>query len=98
MQPLLNSNSATDIPATETTQVIGTLAAVYGWGMTPLGWKYALAVWGYALVWFLINDLVKVGVYRLLHLGTASHQRHLVRVNASLHPAGVPGKVAAPTA
>jgi H+-transporting ATPase len=77
------------VVATETTQIIGTLAAVYGWGMTPLGWKYALAVWGYALVWFLINDLVKVEVYRLLHLGTARHQRHLARVNASLHPAAV---------
>ena len=37
------------VVACETTQLIGTLAAVYGWGMTPLGWKYALAVWGYAL-------------------------------------------------
>ena len=86
------------VVACETTQVVGTLAAVYGWGMTPLGWKYALLVWGYALVWFFINDLVKVEVYRLMHLGTARHQRHLARVNASLHPAGVPGKVAAPTA
>ncbi len=46
-------------------------------------------VWGYALVWFFINDMVKVEVYRLLHLGTARHQRHLARVNASLHPAAV---------
>lgn len=86
------------VVATETTQVLGTLAAVYGWGMTPLGWEYALAVWGYALGWFLINDLVKVEVYRLKHQGTARHQRHLARVNASLHPAGVPAKAAAPVA
>jgi len=86
------------VVACETTQVIGTLAAVYGWGMTPLGWKYALLVWGYALVWFFINDMVKVEVYRLMHLGTARHQRHLARVNASLHPAPVPAKAAAPTA
>ena len=25
----------------------------------------------------------------MMHLGTASHQRHLARVNASLHPAAV---------
>jgi H+-transporting ATPase len=74
------------VVACETTQLIGTLAAVYGWGMTPLGWKYALAVWGYALVWFVLTDLVKIEVYRLLHLGTASHQRHLARIDASLHP------------
>ena len=72
--------------------MIGTLAAVYGWGMTPLGWKYALAVWVYALVWFFINDMVKVEVHRLLHLGTARHQRHLARVNATLHPAPVVAK------
>jgi H+-transporting ATPase len=85
------------VAATEITQVAGTLAAVYGWGMMPLGWKYALVVWAYALIWFVINDLVKVEAYRMLHLGTARHQRHLARVNASLHPAGVT-KVATATA
>jgi H+-transporting ATPase len=75
------------VVATETTQIVGTLAAVYGWGMTPLGWKYALGVWIYALVWFFVNDMVKVEVHHLLNLGTARHQRHLARVNASLHPA-----------
>ncbi len=69
------------VVATEATQVIGTLAAVYGWGMTALGWEYALGVWAYAIVWFLLNDLVKVEVYRLLRRGTASHQRHMARVN-----------------
>jgi H+-transporting ATPase len=77
------------VVATETTQVIGTFAAVYGWGMTPLGWKYALGVWVYALAWFFINDMVKVEVHRLLNLGTQRHMRHLARVNASLHPAAV---------
>jgi H+-transporting ATPase len=85
------------ILATETTQVIGTLAAVYGWGMTPLGWKYALAVWAYALAWFFINDMVKVEVHRMLKLGTQRHQRHLARVNASLHPVSV-GKAGASVA
>ena len=86
------------VTACEITQGIGTLAAVYGWGMTALGWKYALMVWGYALVWFVLTDLIKIEVYRLLHLGTASHQRHLAHVNASLHPPGVPAKLASPIA
>jgi H+-transporting ATPase len=84
------------VAATETTQIVGTLAAVYGWGMTPLGWKNALGVWIYALVWFFINDMVKVEVHHLLNLGTARHQRHLARVNASLHPASA--KAATPAA
>jgi H+-transporting ATPase len=65
--------------------------------MTPLGWTYALAVWGYALAWFLVKDLVKVEVSRLMHLGTAGHQRHVARVNAHLHPAAA-GKPTSATA
>ena len=53
-------------------------------------------VWVYALVWFFVNDMVKVEVHRLLNLGTARHQRHLARVNASLHPASA--KAATPPA
>ncbi len=47
------------------TQVLATLIAVYGVFMVPLGWKWALVVWGYALVWFLVNDRVKLVAYRI---------------------------------
>ncbi len=33
--------------------------------MTPLGWGWALFVWGYALVWFLVSDRVKLVAYRV---------------------------------
>jgi H+-transporting ATPase len=52
--------------ATEMTQVLGTLAAVYGWFIVPIGWRYAALVWAYALVWFLINSSFKVIAYKLL--------------------------------
>jgi H+-transporting ATPase len=42
------------------TQIVATLIAVYGLFMTPLGWGWALFVWGYALAWFLVNDRVKL--------------------------------------
>lgn len=48
------------------TQIVATLIAVYGLFMTPLGWGWALFVWGYALVWFLINDRVKLLTYRIV--------------------------------
>jgi H+-transporting ATPase len=48
------------------TQLVATLIAVYGILMPPIGWGWALAVWGYALGWFLINDQVKIAAYRLL--------------------------------
>ena len=47
------------------TQLIATLVAVYGLFMTPLGWGWALFVWGYALAWFLVNDRVKLLAYRI---------------------------------
>ena len=47
------------------TQIVATLIAVYGLFMTPLGWGWALFVWGYALVWFLMNDRVKLLSYRI---------------------------------
>jgi len=47
------------------TQAVATLIAVFGLFMTPIGWGLALLVWGYALVWFLINDRVKLLAYRV---------------------------------
>jgi H+-transporting ATPase len=47
------------------TQIVATLIAVYGLFMTPLGWGWALFVWGYALAWFLVNDRVKLLAYRV---------------------------------
>jgi H+-transporting ATPase len=47
------------------TQTLATLIAVYGVFMTPLGWSWALFVWGYAVAWFLVNDRVKLLAYRI---------------------------------
>ena len=48
------------------TQAIATLIAVYGFFMTPIGWGWALTVWGYAVAWFLVNDRIKLAAYRIL--------------------------------
>jgi H+-transporting ATPase len=47
------------------TQLVATLIAVYGVFMTPIGWTWALATWGYALIWFLIADRVKLAAYHI---------------------------------
>ncbi len=52
--------------ATTGTELLGTLIAVYGIFVTPIGWEAALAIWAYALAWMLVNDAVKVWTYRLL--------------------------------
>jgi H+-transporting ATPase len=55
------------------TQVLATLVAGFGIFMTPLGWGYAALVWGYALVWFVVTDRVKLFGYRVLDpLGSAT--------------------------
>jgi H+-transporting ATPase len=47
--------------ATFSTRVIGTIIAVYGFGlMTPIGWAWGIFSWIYSLTWFMINDNVKL--------------------------------------
>ena len=51
--------------ATLSTAVLGTIIAVYGFGlMTPIGWEWAGFMWAYALTWFVFNDIVKMAVIR----------------------------------
>jgi H+-transporting ATPase len=47
------------------TQILATIIAVYGFLMTPLGWGWAGFVWGYALIWALLSDRVKLLAYRI---------------------------------
>ena len=53
------------VTATEATQVLGTLAAVYGRFITAIGWSNPRLVWAYALVWFFINSGCKIVAYRV---------------------------------
>ncbi len=52
--------------ATFSTRIIGTLIAVYGIFMVPIGWDKAALMWIYALSWFVFNDFVKMGTYKAL--------------------------------
>ncbi|MBN1134461.1 MAG: plasma-membrane proton-efflux P-type ATPase [Methanosarcinaceae archaeon] len=58
-----------------TTQLIATIITVYGILLPAMGWNLALFVWGYALIAFIITDLIKVRAYRLLnHTGIRFHR------------------------
>jgi len=52
--------------ATFSTRVLGTLIAVYGFLIPPIGWTYAAYMWVYALAWFIFNDAIKMLTYRVL--------------------------------
>jgi H+-transporting ATPase len=58
--------------ATEITQIGGTILAVYGVLMQPLGWAYAGFVWGYSIMFFLISDSVKVKIVKILNHSKSS--------------------------
>jgi H+-transporting ATPase len=75
--------------ACETTQVLGTLAVVYGWFVHPIGWTYALLVWGYALFWFVVNNVGKIWVYRAIHGESLWFAKHFGRVHRAMHVHGV---------
>ena len=47
------------------TQIVATLIAVYGIFMTPLGWGWAGFVWGYAIIWALMTDRIKLLAYKI---------------------------------
>jgi H+-transporting ATPase len=65
------------------TQAIATLIAVYGVFMTPLGWGWALFVWGYAVAWFLATDPFKLLAYRILDRSGAGPSNRTPQVAAS---------------
>jgi len=48
------------------TQAVATIIAVVGFLMPPIGWGWALMVWGYSLPFFLMNDRIKLLAYRIL--------------------------------
>jgi H+-transporting ATPase len=47
-------------------QLVATLLAGFGILMTSVGWGWVALVWGYALVWFLLTDRIKLLAYRIL--------------------------------
>jgi H+-transporting ATPase len=59
----------------ESTQLGGTLIAIYGVFMNPLGWGLAAFVWGYALLSFFITDFLKIRYFRLMRHEDVKMQR-----------------------
>jgi H+-transporting ATPase len=47
------------------TQTIATLIAVFGIFIAPIAWKWALLVWAYALLGFVVEDRIKLAAYRI---------------------------------
>jgi len=48
------------------TQIAAVLMCSQGWFVPPLPWIIIGFVWGYNLIWMILQDVVKLGVYRIL--------------------------------
>ena len=66
-------------------QTVATLIVIHGIGTTfpAISWKLALFVWGYALSWFVFNDLVKLAAYRFFEHGLLG-RKHIERVEQAI--------------
>jgi H+-transporting ATPase len=67
------------------TKVLATLFVVYPLGLiTPITWSNVALIWCYCGVWFLIEDLAKLVVYRHMALSGPRHRNFLSILNRSL--------------
>lgn len=51
--------------ATGAAMLVSTLMAVFGILIAPIGWGWTFVSWGYALLWFLVFDSLKLAAYRI---------------------------------
>jgi H+-transporting ATPase len=53
------------VSASLVTALGGTALGLYSFGlMTQISWQWALFIWGYATVWFVFNDMIKMLVLK----------------------------------
>ena len=67
------------------TQVLAVLMTGFGWLVPALAWKVVCLVWIYNLVWMVIQDGIKLGVYRLIENRSRHHRSFLRTMNQRLH-------------
>ncbi len=61
------------------TKALATLFAVYGWFISPIGWRYAIIIWVYALAWMVVNDFAKVATYRWLRREEMDRRKEMAK-------------------
>ncbi|AKH21117.1 plasma-membrane proton-efflux P-type ATPase [Sedimenticola thiotaurini] len=67
------------------TQSIAVLIAAFGWFVTPIPWSMIGGIILYALAWMLINDLIKLAVYRVINRQASHQKRFLSALKQSFH-------------
>jgi H+-transporting ATPase len=70
------------------TQILAVLMTGFGLLVPALPWWIIGVVWGYNIVWMLIQDRIKVGFYDLIENRAHHKRRYLDITNQPLHPHG----------
>jgi H+-transporting ATPase len=68
------------------TQTLAALIVGFGFLVARIPWSYVAFVWVYCLAWFVVNDRVKLHVYRHLDLCGKRHRSFLDCLQTTLHP------------
>ena len=70
------------------TQVFAVLMCALGWGVPALSWNLIGWVWAYNIVWMVVQDVVKLGVYRELNARAKNRTPFLKHIKVVVHPHG----------
>jgi H+-transporting ATPase len=70
------------------TQIFAVFMSAMGWGVPALPWNLIGWVWIYNLAWMVVQDLIKVCVYRELDARASGTTSFLSRLRTHLHPHG----------
>ena len=70
------------------TQVFAVFMSGLGWGVPALPWDLIGWVWAYCLAWMVVQDVIKLCVYKELNARAAGETPFLARLKTSLHPRG----------
>jgi H+-transporting ATPase len=71
-------------------QVLATGIAVFGFLMPRLDWRWAAAVWGYAILWAVLTDRLKLLAYRFLDSPKAAQAAKATGMAARANDAAKP--------
>lgn len=67
------------------TQTVAVLIGGLGWFMPAIPWQHIGLIWGYCLIWMLIEDALKLIVYRHLDSTLPAHTSFLLGLRQSMH-------------
>jgi H+-transporting ATPase len=68
------------------TQIVAVLMCGFGWLVPRLPWDLIGYVWGYIIIWMIIQDFFKLGLHALVENRARHKRRFLELANRPLHP------------